>query len=208
MTSLVPYRIDKTHLRSSLRNWDRLMRFKIRLIACGGTALTLLDIKESTKDVDFIVPDENEFIRLIKFLQRIGYKEGPGGLHHDHDPNFLYQFWCGNRVFTTDLFLSPLEKGQHIPVWEWKRLFIGALNLNDLIMTKLFRGTNVDIEDCVAAFKQRHIDPVELFLHFKEAASYDLNPIRMMDNFYRFADQLREVGLLSEPLWSKLTSGK
>lgn len=35
------YRIDSDHLFRTLDNWDRLMRFQVKLIACGGTALTL-----------------------------------------------------------------------------------------------------------------------------------------------------------------------
>ena len=48
---------------STLDNWNSLMNFKVHLIACGGTAMTLLDIKDSTKDIDFVVPKENEYKR-------------------------------------------------------------------------------------------------------------------------------------------------
>jgi hypothetical protein len=40
------YRIDSEHLIQTLDNWDRLMRFRVRLIACGGSALTLMGIKD------------------------------------------------------------------------------------------------------------------------------------------------------------------
>ena len=43
------YRISAIDLLDTLENWDSLMNFRVRLIACGGTALTLLNIKESTK---------------------------------------------------------------------------------------------------------------------------------------------------------------
>ncbi len=191
---------------NSLSNWDRLMNFKVRLIACGGTALTLLDIKESTKDVDFIVPDENEYKRLMTFLKTIGYREGAGGLVHDQDPLFIYQFWSGNRVFTTELFHSPLEKGQNILIQRWKHLYLGALNLNDLIMTKLFRGTSIDMEDCVAAFRKQNIDPDGLFHHFKEAARYDLNPDRVMKNFQYFIEQLMKEELIGEAFLKQVRS--
>ncbi|MFP4349270.1 MAG: hypothetical protein ACOC0H_02810 [Thermodesulfobacteriota bacterium] len=61
---------------------------------------------------------------------------------------------------------------------------------------------------CVAAFKHKDIDPLELFLHFKEAALYDLNPSRMTGNFYRFAERLVEEGLLSKHVRNKLESEK
>lgn len=39
------YRIRGIDLLDTLENWESLMNFRIRLIACGGTALTLLNIK-------------------------------------------------------------------------------------------------------------------------------------------------------------------
>lgn len=43
------YRIDKDGLMDRLSAWDDYLKRKVRLIACGGTALTLLNVKESTK---------------------------------------------------------------------------------------------------------------------------------------------------------------
>lgn len=55
------YRIDKQGLFDTLSAWDGFLKRKIHLIACGGTALTLLNIKESTKDIDLIVPNKGEY---------------------------------------------------------------------------------------------------------------------------------------------------
>ena len=59
------YRIDSAELLDTLDNWESLMNFRVHLIACGGTALTLLNIKSSTKDIDFIVPETNEYERSL-----------------------------------------------------------------------------------------------------------------------------------------------
>lgn len=45
------YRLDKDELLDNLRAWNRVLRRKVQLIACGGTAMTLLGVKASTKDV-------------------------------------------------------------------------------------------------------------------------------------------------------------
>ena len=55
------YRLNKKTLLEKLGEWNSFLRRKISLIACGGTALTLLDVKASTKDVDFIVPEEADY---------------------------------------------------------------------------------------------------------------------------------------------------
>ena len=68
------YRLTKFELLNTLRGWSKFTKRKVRLIACGGTAMTLLDIKASTKDIDFMVPDSKEYNYLIQVLADIGYK--------------------------------------------------------------------------------------------------------------------------------------
>ena len=54
------YRLDKYRLLETLEQWNRFLKRKVHLIACGGTAMTLLDVKASTKDVDFMVPNVSD----------------------------------------------------------------------------------------------------------------------------------------------------
>jgi hypothetical protein len=190
----------------TLDNWDSLMTFRVHLIACGGTALTLLKIKDSTKVIDFIVPEENEHQRLMKFLKHLNYVDGGGGLAHEDDPNFIYQFWCGNRVFTTDLLDSPLEEGKHILIKKWAHIYLGALNLIDLIITKMFRGNQVDRDDCIAAFATGQVNAEELLDRYLEAARYDLNPEKVMQNFGSLVEGLSEKQLISDEFYIKVRS--
>ena len=201
------YRIDSDHLFQTLDNWDRLMRFHVNLIACGGTALTLMGIKESTKDVDFTVPVETEHDRLLKFLRALGYQEKGGGWAHPDDPYILFQFWRGNRVFTTDLLNPPLEAGRHVMIKNWHHIYLGALNLVDLITTKMFRGTSVDIEDSIAAFATGQVDAEILFREYSRAAQYDLNPEKMMQNFSHLVERLHARKLVGDDFREKVRAG-
>ena len=74
------YRLTANELKQTLASWDALLpgRGKIHLVACGGTAMSLLGYKESTKDVDFLVPNEKEYERLVRFLVRAGYERVTG----------------------------------------------------------------------------------------------------------------------------------
>jgi len=190
----------------TIDNWDSLMNFSVQLVACGGTALTLLNIKESTKDIDLVVPVHAEYERLMKFLKAIGYQEKGGGLLHPDDPYFLYQFWAGNRVFTTDLLNSPLDAGKHIVIKKWRHIYLGALNLVDLIITKLFRGAGVDVDDSIAVFETGQVDAEELLKRYSEAARYDLNPDKMTQNFVLFADKLVARDLITNEFVEKVKS--
>ncbi len=202
------YRITGRELIQTIDNWEHLINFKVNLIGCGGTALTLLEIKDSTKDIDIIVPVGKEYERLMKFLRSLGYEEKGGGLAHPDDPYFLYQFWVGNRVFTTDLLDSPLDPGKNIPIKKWRHIYLGALNLQDLIITKMFRGMQVDVDDCVAAFATSEIDSEELLKRYAEAAKYELNPEKMIQNFIVFVEALLEKGLVTHSFLEKVAAYK
>ena len=202
------YRITSSKLIETIDNWEHLINFKVNLIGCGGTALTLLAIKDSTKDIDFIVPVHTQYERFIKFLGSLGYQEKGGGLAHPEDPYFLYQFWAGSRVFTTDLLDSPLEPGKNIPIRKWRHIYLGALNPQDLIITKMFRGTQLDIDDCVAVFAAFEIPPEKLLERYAEAAKYDLNPEKMTQNLIVFVEALLEKGMVTHAFLEKVAARK
>jgi len=143
------YRLDKNELLDNLRVWNSVLRRKARMIACGGTALTLLGVKASTKDVDFMVPDIREYNYLTKQLPAMGYTQTSGPGWKRGDEVFHFDIFRGNNIHTTGLLQSPLEDGQNRRLIEFSHLYIGILNDYDLISSKLMRGTRVDYEDCV-----------------------------------------------------------
>ena len=140
------YRIDKTGLLERLGIWNGFFKRKVHLIACGGTALTLLDVKPSTKDIDLLVPVVEEYSYLIKTLKDLGYKSASGA-GWARDDGFIFDLFPGKRVHTTELLESPLDSGNNIPVKEFTHLYLGVLNYYDIIISKLFRGAGIDMED-------------------------------------------------------------
>ena len=143
---------------------------------------------------------------MMKFLKEAGYRDASGGLHHSKDPNFIYQFWPGNLVFTTPLLEPVLDEGKHIFVRKWRHIYLGALNLMDLIITKLFRGTSVDVSDCMTVFTKKEINFEQLLNRYQEASRYDLNPEKVMLHFYDFTEKLYESRLVNEASLKKVKS--
>ena len=95
------YRFAAEDLFRILSAWDALIssRGKIHLIACGGTALALLGYKESTKDVDFLVPNEKEYQCLIRFLRQAGYQQTTGYGWKRPDENIIFDLYPGKTVY-------------------------------------------------------------------------------------------------------------
>jgi hypothetical protein len=199
---LMIYRLDKHELQEHMRAWNRFLKRKVHLIACGGTAMTLLDVKPSTRDVDFMVPITEEYDYLIKQLKSLGYKSVSGsGWQHPRD-EFHFDLFRGNHIHTTELLESPLEDGRHTALIELSRVYIGILNDYDLITSKLMRGTRVDFDDCAMLVKA-HIGIIsfkKLTDGFDEILKYNtVGEDRTRQNFDSFMNQMKEEGLYGQP---------
>ena len=191
------YRLDKQTLLKVMSQWNSFLKRKVHLIACGGTALTLLEIKPSTKDVDFMVPQESEYKYLVKTLNSLGYRQVTGCGWSREDEPFIFDLFPGKRIHTTELLHSPLDADNHQFLYEFSRVYIGILNDYDLISSKLFRGTRVDVEDCLMLVRARRgtIDIKHLEQHFRELASYDISEDRLGQHIEHFLDLLKQEGL-------------
>ena len=187
------YRIDNQGLIDRLSAWNGFLKRDIHLIACGGTALTLLGIKASTKDIDLIVPDLDEYAYLIGILKQLGYKSASGSGWSRED-GFIFDLFRGKFVHTTELLESPLDKDKHILIKEFDKIYLGVLNYYDIIITKLFRATSVDIEDCLMLLrsKKSEIDIKLLEKRFKETASFDVSEDRVNKNLEHFLKVVNE----------------
>jgi hypothetical protein len=80
--------------------WNDFLKRKVHLIACGGTAMTLLGLKDSTKDIDLMVPNVNEHDYLVKTLKQLGYKSASGWRWSRGD-GFVFDLFRGKTVHTT-----------------------------------------------------------------------------------------------------------
>ena len=181
------HRIDKTGLLERLGMWNGFLKRKVRLVACGGTALTLLDIKPSTKDIDLLVPVAEECAYLIKTLKDLGYRSASGS-GWARDGGFIFDLFPGKRVHSTELLESPLDSGNNIPVKEFTHIYLGVLNYYDIIISKLFRGTGIDMEDCLTLVRAKgpEIDIEKLTARFNETASCDVSEERVRKNLEHF----------------------
>jgi len=193
------YRIDKQGLLDELSVWDGYVKRKVHLIACGGTAMTLLDVKESTKDIDLLIPNEDEYDYLIRILKQVGYKSVTGS-GWARGNGFIFELFKGKRVHTTELLESPLQKGNHILIKEFNLIYLGALNLYDLIISKLFRCAATDIEDCLALIraKKKEINIRVLKGRFHQTASFDVSEVKVNKNFAHFLSILKKERLYDE----------
>lgn len=178
------YRIKEDDLTRTLQAWDALIpgRGKIRLVACGGTALTLLGHKESTKDVDFLVPEAGEYERLTGFLEKAGYRlVTQYGWKRDAEMT-VFDLYPGKKVYVTELLTSPLDRGGSRKWKAWKKIEVSILNPADLIISKMFRSAEVDIQDCLLLLSKEKMDVKKLQARYKETAQYEIAESKVLRN--------------------------
>lgn len=193
------YKISKNELLNRFVDWDSFLKRKVHLIACGGTAMTLLGVKESTKDIDLMVPIEKEREYLLKLLLELGYKNVTGW-GWARDDGFVFDLFRGKSIHTTELLESPLDMNNHVLVKEFSHIYLGVLNTSDILISKLFRSTQVDVDDCLMLVKHEgsRINWKALEARYRDTAAYDVSEGVVMKNWEHFVRQAKEKGLYHE----------
>ncbi len=152
------------------------------MVACGGTALTLMGHKESTQDVGFLVPRAGEYKRLVDFLKKAGYRQATQYGWRRESETILFDLYLGKRIYTTELLTSPLTRQGHRKWHEWNKIYVGILNQPDLIISKMFRGAEADIQDSLALLAKEKVDLEKLKQRYRETAQYEIGEAKVLRN--------------------------
>jgi hypothetical protein len=134
-------RLDKSELFNLLKIFDEEASKHVCLVAVGGTAMTLLDLKLSTKDIDFTVPekDKAEFDRIRSVI--------PHGYQID--------VWTNGTIFCLTLLDDYLSRSSGIK--NFNKIELRALHPVDIVVSKIARLDSADIEDIKACIKKYKI---------------------------------------------------
>ena len=137
---------DKTSLLDFLEIINEDLAKKITLVAVGGTAMTLLDLKPSTMDIDFTLPSSD----LPEFEKAL--KNNPSGYKVDR--------WVDGCVFCQTLPGDYIDKS--VPIRQFSKILLKALHPVDIVVTKIGRLNQRDIQDIEACIKKCEITGAEI----------------------------------------------
>ena len=145
---------------------------ELELYAIGGTAMILKNIKETTKDIDFLTTKNQESIR--KLFNLAGLKE--------KDDSKLCNIWYLDSI-RIDLFYDEFIFGITLPN-DWKdksehvkdigKVKLYILNWQDIIITKIARNEQRDIDDAIDIIKAEKINFDELKKRYYKLADGSL----------------------------------
>lgn len=155
------YENYKNPINTNLKDLDNFLQLladldeTIELYAMGGTAMVLKNIKEVTKDIDFLTTAAQENVRNLFTL---------AGLR-ENDASKLCNIWHLNNI-RIDIFYDEFIMGVSLPD-DWKeksehlkdigKLKLFILNWEDIIITKIARSEQRDIEDALEIIKSQNI---------------------------------------------------
>ncbi len=126
-------RVSKKELLDFLGLFDQELDRDILLIAVGGTAMTLLGIKASTKDIDFNIPSDDDF----KEFNRINDKIKPG---------VKIDSWSSNMIFS-EILPKDYVKLTTEHKTSFKKIDVRVLSPMDIVCSKISRLNDPDAED-------------------------------------------------------------
>ncbi len=140
--------LDRSRLWDFLELVGKELSRPITLVAAGGTAMTLLDIKPTTLDVDFTGPaDDTELFDRTQ-------KSVPHG--------FKVDIWPGGQVFSQFLPGDYLKRS--LSVGRVTKIKLRALHPVDIVVTKIGRLNSRDLEDirdCIKKYTLKKDDILE-----------------------------------------------
>lgn len=133
----------KQDLLAFIQKLDSFIDKSLTMIALGGTALTLLNLKSSTRDIDFIISSKDAPV-LLELFASLGFKE------------VAERRWLTNEGIIIDVYLDdyivnvkllkPSEKDSTF-LRAFEHITVRVLNYYDIIITKIDRGDIRDFED-------------------------------------------------------------
>jgi len=143
--------IDKNDLLAWLKVIDKQLKTRIVLIAIGGTAMTLLGLKSSTRDIDFCIEGKN--LKIFKKIIR--------------NDKFKVDLFQDGFIFSEQLPNDYIEKSNKI-ISDLINIDLRTLSLIDIIITKSARYNERDEEDIATIAKTKKIERKELEKRFKQ----------------------------------------
>lgn len=151
----------KNPINTNLKELDSLLQLladldnPIELYAIGGTAMLLKNIKEATKDIDFLTTEKQETIQHLFELAGLKEKNHSKLCNIWHLGDIRIDVFYDEFIMGISLPNDWKEKSKHLKDIGKLKLFI--LNWEDIIITKIARSEQRDIQDSLAIIKAENI---------------------------------------------------
>lgn len=148
-------RFDRDYIEDELQRIGEYLQTPVDAYLIGGGAMSLRDLKDTTKDIDLVVANEEAFERLMGTLRELGYEEitdlgkdyAELGARHCVRNNAGCQLDLFNRQIANKLFFSGGMETRSEPFLSTEFLSVRLVSLEDIFLFKSVAGRPDDIGD-------------------------------------------------------------
>ena len=148
----------------SLLNISKFIEKEIKMYALGGTALTILNIKKSTRDVDINIESNAEYQYICKIFDDLGFERK--GIRWISQEGLAFDMFHGSNIMGTELLPDCIDKSKFIKSFGNIQLY--TLPLEDIIISKLARGDARDFDDIKNILEVEKINFKKLVQRYKD----------------------------------------
>ena len=156
--------INAEELFELIESISKFIEKEIKMYALGGTALTILNIKKSTRDVDINIESNGEYQYICKIFDDLGFERK--GIRWISQEGLAFDMFHGSNIIGTELLPDCIDKSKFIRSFGNIKLY--TLPLEDIIISKLARGDSRDFDDIKRILEVEKINLKKLVQRYKE----------------------------------------
>ncbi|MBI4440013.1 hypothetical protein HY638_03500 [Candidatus Woesearchaeota archaeon] len=180
--------VDKKGLLDIINSLDSMLSSPMEVVLIGGSAITLLGLKEKSKDVAFFYGhiDDFELFGLVERLSR-----DYGGMRIDVWPVSEMLMHKEGRIVSQKLPSGYLDMCLKVDNMEFKYIDLRILNPIDIVLTKVWRLSEDDIGDITHLAEHYQLSQDALRERFElHKQGYDGDTRRYESNFKSLMEML------------------
>jgi len=156
--------INTDALYDFIESIDPYCEQQLSFYALGGTALTILGLKQSTLDIDINVKTKSEYDYITKIFKSLGFlKLSP--IRWQTQEGFAFDIFFGQQILGTHLLEDALQLSKKQK--EFTAITIYTLNIYDIIISKIVRSDIRDLNDIKTILLQKQINMDRLTQRYK-----------------------------------------
>lgn len=153
-------------LQKGFKELGEALETNVAVYLLGGGNLILRELKDSTKDIDVVVTDSNDFYTLVETLQKLGYEERQDleTVYKKMNPSIILEKQGFPRwdIFVEEvagnLRLTDEMKDRCDHTAEYENLSVHLLSLTDIFLFKSITDREGDLEDIALIAEQAELD--------------------------------------------------
>lgn len=157
--------INAEELFELLSSISKFIEKRVRMYALGGTALTILNIKASTRDIDLNIESKKEYDYICRIFEDIGFEKS-GTYRWITQEGLAFDLFWGSDIMGTSLLPDCLSQAKYIG--SFGRIELYTLSLYDIIISKLARGDPRDFDDIKSIFENKRVSLEKLTERYKK----------------------------------------